>query len=220
MRTLFLVLPVIGLFFLGTISTSNADDLIVLGKGHSKIYVSNGTDNGFDFDRDGLTDFYVRAHFTGNSNQMYKVDIKTTDECVDGSTHEDARMKIGFTNTGLPYTWYTDGFTAWTSWFKSGRSDDPNKQIDLATVNYPPYNVPAIFPTSGDDVIQKNPKDKQGSFSHNTSIKELDGQSGWEDSVFFNAPPGDYLIWSIVPSDGTGNRCNGVAGIGFPIFVK
>ena len=37
-----------------------AVDLIVLGKGHAPIYVSNTTSTRFDFDNDGTTDYYVK----------------------------------------------------------------------------------------------------------------------------------------------------------------
>ena len=213
-----LILPIIGLFLVGTISTSNADELIILGKGHTKIYVSNGTSDRFDFNNDGLTDYYVKAHYTGTTNQVYKVDIKMTDECVDGSTYADAKMKIGFTNLRPPYTWYT-GWNVWTSWFKSERSGDLNKQIDLVDVFNPPLNVPVPFPITGDDVIQTRSNDKNGSFSHKTIIAELDNQPGWEDSVFFKAPSGNYLMWTILQADGS-EGCETLAGIGIPIFVQ
>jgi hypothetical protein len=213
-------LPVVAfLLFPSIIDTSYSDDFLVLGNGHAKIYVSNQTSGNFDFTNDELTDYYVKAHFTGNANQLYKVDIKIEDSCVDGDTYEDAKMKIGFSDVGFPIIWHTDGFEAWTPWFKSGRSTDLNKQIDLVVVSNPPqFNVPVPFPSSGDDVIQKNPKDKVGSFVHKASIEELDGQAGWEGSIHFNAPSGTYLMWSILPGDGT-EGCETQIGVTIPITI-
>lgn len=224
MKNHILFLPLIALLIsLGTFGTSHGDDFIVLGNGHAKIYVSNQDSGRFDFEPDGLTDFYVKAHFTGNANQLYKVDIKVEENCVDGATHDTAKMKVGFTNpTGLPLTWYTEGFEAWTSWFKSARSNDLNKQIDLVADGNPDhFNLPVLgYPVTGDDVIQKNPTDKTGFFEYKTSIKELDGQAGWEGSIHFNAPPGTYRMWSVLP--GAGNikeKCDTVDGITIPIII-
>ncbi|MEM3064904.1 MAG: hypothetical protein QW177_05975 [Candidatus Nitrosotenuis sp.] len=192
-------------------------DLIVLGNGHAPIYVSDKDAADFDFNSDGLIDYYVRAHYTGNSNQVYKVDYKMVDECVDGSTYEDAVLKLGFSTNDFWYfdrTWFTN-FDAWTPWFKAG-SNDSNKKIDLVSLSHGALPIP--FPSSGDDVIQNNGK-KNGSFTHKDSIPELDGQSGWEGSIFFRGPAGEYFMWTIHPASGT-SGCDTLAAFGIPIFIN
>jgi hypothetical protein len=202
-----------------------SDDLIVLGKGHAPIYVSNTDSGRFDFDNNGSTDYYVKAHYTGNSHQPLKIDYEIQDECVDlgpkdasnigGDTFDDAAMKIGFSKLSNPFVnWLVDDINVWNPWFKSKNNDD-NKLIDLAFVS--PTSTPYFDDdTRGDDVIVGS--GKQGSFQHFSSIKELDGQSGWEGSVFLNAPPGDYLLWTIHPGDGYGD-CDTLTGLGIPIFI-
>ncbi len=70
--------------------------------------------------------------------------------------------------------------------------------------------------TRGDDAIQGNKKN--GSFKHFSSVKELDGQSGWSGFVFLNAPPGDYISWTIHPAGGFGG-CDTLSGFGIPIYI-
>jgi hypothetical protein len=209
---------VVGLLvIIGSAQMSSAD-LIILGKGHAPIYVSDKDAGDFDFNNDGLIDYYVKAHFTGNSNQQYKVDYKIVDECVDGSTHEDAKMKLGFSSTDFfprDRTWFTD-FDAWTPWFKAAKND-ANKKIDL--VSLPKGKLPIPFPTSGDDVITSNTGDKKGSFTHKDSISELDDQAGWEGSIFFKGPPGEYRMWTIHPAGGI-SGCDTLAAFGIPIIIK
>lgn len=192
-------------------------DITVLGKGHAPIYVSDKSANDFDFNNDNLIDYYVRAHYTGNSNQVYKVDYKIIDECVDGSTYDDAKLKLGFSTTDLFYfdrTWFTN-FDVWTQWFKSGSNDD-NKRIDLISLSHGVLPIP--FPLSGDDIIQNKDK-KKGSFTHKNSIQELDGQAGWEGSVFFRGPPGEYYLWTIQPAGGIAG-CDRYAAIAIPIIIN
>lgn len=193
----------------------NGDDLIVIGKGHAPIYVSNSDTDRFDFSNDGQTDYYVKAHYTGNKNQMYKVDYKIQDECVDGNTFESAKMKLGFTDQNN--VWINDEIEAWTPWFKSAKSLDNNRKIDL--IYLPPGAIPIPYTSiiTGDDVIQGN--SKIGSFTHKDSIKELDGQSGWEGSIFFNAPIGNYTMQTIHPATGI-DGCDRLAALGIPIIVK
>jgi hypothetical protein len=192
-------------------------DLIVLGKGHAPIYVTDKDVGDYDFNNDGLIDYYVKAHFTGNSNQVYKVDYKMIDECVDGSTYEDAKLKLGFsTNDPLFFnrTWFTN-FEAWTPWFKAAKNDE-NKRIDL--VSLPHGALPIPFPSSGDDVIQSK-DNKKGSFTHKDSIPELDGQAGWEGSIFFRGQPGKYFMWTIHPATGI-SGCDTLAAFGIPIIIN
>ena len=195
----------------------SAADITVLGKGHAPIYVSDKSANDFDFNNDNLIDYYVRAHYVGNSNQVYKVDYKILDECVDGSTYADAKLKLGFSTNSFFYfdrTWFTN-FDVWTQWFKAGSNDD-NKRIDL--VSLPHGALPIPFPVSGDDVIQNKDK-KKGSFVHNSSIPELDGQAGWEGSVFFRGEPGQYYMWTIHPAGGI-SGCDRFASLGIPITIN
>lgn len=194
----------------------SAADLTVLGKGHAPIYVTDKSADDFDFNNDNLIDYHVRAHYTGNSNQVYKVDYKIIDECVDGSTYSDAKMKLGFSTTDIFFfdrDWFTN-FDVWTPWFKS---NDSNKRIDLISLPHGalPLNP---FPASGDDVIQSGDK-KNGSFTHEQSIPELDGQAGWEGSVFFRGNTGEYYIWTIHPAGGI-DGCDRFAAIGLPIIIK
>jgi hypothetical protein len=191
-------------------------DLTVLGKGHAPIYVTDKSIGDFDLNNDNLIDYHARVHYTGNSNQVYKVDYKLIDECVDGSTYSDATMKLGFSTTDIFFfdrTWFTN-FDVWTPWFKS---NDPDKRIDLISLPHGalPLNP---FPASGDDVIQNGDK-KNGSFTHKQSIPELDGQAGWEGSVFFRGNAGEYYIWTIHPAGGI-DGCDRFAAIGLPIIIK
>ncbi|HSB83560.1 MAG TPA: hypothetical protein VLD64_03640 [Nitrosarchaeum sp.] len=217
MIKLLLMLIGFGVLFIVTANYAYSDDLIVLGKGHSPVYISNSDSGRFDFSNDGLTDYYVKAHYTGNENQMYKVDYKIQDECVDGNNFEDAKMKLGF--TAQPNVWINEGIEAWTPWFKSPKSQDDNGLINL--VYLPPGTIPNSYPQSnnGEDVIQGLATQKQGSFTHKESIKELDNQSGWEGSILFNAPAGKYFMWTIHPATGI-DGCDRLAALGVPIIIK
>ncbi len=189
------------------------------GKASSPILILNSDNHWVDFNWDGLSDYYVKAHNTGKENKVYKVDYKFIDQCVDGSTHDEAVLKIGFSKYHPSYNdyyWLSDGFEAWTNWFKSSKADANNK-IDL--VDLPLGKLPIPFPTSGEDVIIKNENDKNGSFSHKNSIKQLDGQSGWEGSIYFHAPHGEYIFWTIHPAQGIAG-CDIIAAVGIPIIIK
>lgn len=216
-----LLLTLVSMMFIPAYS----DDLIVLGKGHAPIYVSNTDSGRFDFGADGKTDYYVRSHYTGNSHQPLKIDYKIQDECVDlgpqdasdvgGDTFDDAAMKIAFSNSTNPFSnWLIDDIHVWNTWFKTKNNDD-NNLIDLAFVST--TSVPYFDDdTRGDDVIVGS--GKHGSFQHFSSIKELDGQPGWVGSIFLNAPPGDYLLWTIHPGGGYG-WCDSLTGLGIPISI-
>jgi len=211
------LLLVTGLVVFSSAQMASAD-LIILGKGHAPIYVSDKDTRDFDFNNDGLIDYYVKAHYTGKSNQQYKVDYKIADECVDGGSYEDAKMKLGFSSSHFfpsDRIWSVD-FDAWTPWFKSPKND-ANSKIDL--VSLPKGALPIPFPTSGDDVITSNQGNKKGSFTHKANISELDGQAGWEGSIFFSGPPGEYRMWTIHPADGS-SGCNTLAAFGIPIIIK
>ncbi len=208
-------------------TSSFSDDLIVLGNGHAPIYLSNSDSGRFDFNFDGNADYFVKAHYTGNSHQKLKIDYKIQDECVDlgpkdesdvgGDTFDDAAMKMGFsTIPTLNRDWTIDDVEISNPWFKSFKNDH-NKKIDLAT--FADGYVVSSLPESGngDDVIQGN--GKKGSFKHYDSISELGGQSGWVGSVFINAPVGSFALWTLHPSGGYGG-CDSLSGFGIPIIIK
>lgn len=207
-------------------STSYSDDLIILGNGHAPIYMSNSDSGRYDLNFDGNADYFVKAHYTGNSHQKLKIDYKIQDECVDlgpkdapdvgGDTFDDAAMKIAFsTIPPLTRDWTIEDVTVTNSWFNSKKNDD-NKQIDLAL--FPDKFVPSVFPApeNGDNAIQGDAK--KSSFKHLDSISELGGQSGWVGSIFVNGPVGEYALWTIHPSGGFGG-CDSLSGFGIPIII-
>ena len=190
------------------------------GKDNSPIIIINSNSDWVDFNWDGLSDYYMKAHYTGKANKLYKVDLKFIDQCVDGSTHDEAVLKIGFTNQAFYYYdrfWISDGIEAWTPWFHSNKGTDQNNKIDLVVLPHGKNPIP--FPASGEDVIVKNQNENNGSFSHKNSIKQLDGQSGWEGTIHFNAPSGEYFFWAIHPAQGT-SGCDIIAAVGIPIIIK
>jgi len=186
-------------------SIGYSDNLIVLGNGHAPIYMSNSDSGRFDLDNDGNADYYVKAHYTGNSHQKLKVDYKIQDECVDLGP-KDASDMGGDT---------FDDVTITNSWFNSKKNDE-NKLINLAVFpdNFVPSNLPAS--ENGDNVIQSN--GKTSSFKHLDSISELGDQSGWVGTIFVNAPEGEYALWTLHPSGGYGG-CDGLSGFGIPIII-
>ena len=219
---LFLLIAVIGSSLL--FSTVYSDNLIVLGNGHAPIYMSNSDSGRFDLNWDGKADYFVKAHYLGNSHQKLKIDYKIQDECVDagpwdgqnigGDTFEDAAMKIGFSTTSYPRDWTIDEVTISNSWFNSKKNDE-NKQIDLVSLS--DGTIVSKLPVTGDNAIQGNKK--QGSFKHFDSIPELGGQSGWEGSIFLNAPAGNYALWTLHPSGGI-EGCDTLSGFGIPIIIS
>jgi len=209
-----------------SVSVGYSDDLIILGNGHAPIYMSNTDSGRFDLNSDGNADYFVKSHYTGNSNQKLKVDYKIQDECVDlgpkdasdvgGDTFNDAAMKIGFsTIPNANRDWTIDDVVITNFWFNS-KNNDANKQIDL--VSFPDGFVPSDLPPlgNGDDVIQGD--GKKGSFKHFDSVSELGGQSGWEGSIFVDGPVGNYSLWTLHPSGGRGG-CDGLSAFGIPIFI-
>ena len=208
-------------------SVGYSEDLIVLGNGHAPFYMSNSDNVFFDLNNDGNADYYVKAHFTGNSHQKLKIDYKIQDECVAlntkdapdvvGDTFDNAAMKIGFStiSDNNPDDWTIDDVIISNSWFNSKKNDD-NKQIDL--VSFSDGTIPSkSLPENGDDAIQGD--GKKGSFKHLDSISELGGQAGWSGSIFVDGPVGDYALWTIHPSAGT-EGCDLLSGLGIPISIK
>jgi hypothetical protein len=139
---------------------------------------------------------------------------------VNGEIHDDAAMKIGFSTQVRKSTeFFDEEFTATNKWFKK---HDLNKKIDLVVIN----SVSGYFefPTSGDDLIQKNPEDENGSFKFiPTSISELEGQSGWEGKFEFKGEPGDYNLnfWlPLTEPTNLGDSCNFVSSFNIPTTIN
>jgi len=172
-----------------------------------------------DLDSDGTIDVDITIKKPKNPMNPIKVKYQISDSCVHGSTHDTAAFKIGFTDQVHVFerTWFTEGFKVWNKWFLSKKSSDPNHMIDLVVL--PVGKVPVPFPASGDDVIQKNPNDKNGSFKHKSTIAILDGQDGWKGTVFFTGPPGDYFFWTIFPAEGLDAPCDTIAAFGIDLTL-
>jgi len=155
---------------------------------------------------DDLNDIFIKIENPGKSNKPIKVDIKIRDNCVNGITHDDATMKIAFSEEIFLPAFLTDEvFEITNKWFKK---NDDNKQIDPFT----DFTTFFEIPETGDDMIQKNPGDKKGSFEYNSvGISEIDGQTGWEGSFEFKGNPGEYQMnfWlqEIFPQS-QGDDCN------------
>lgn len=220
MKTLLLVLAGIASI---SMTSGYSDDLLIIGNGHAPIYFSNSTDMRLDMNGDLKADYFVKAHYIGNFNQQLKIDYRIQDECVDdgswdgqtigGDTFDDASLKFGLTSLGLH--WITEDVSISNSWFNSKKNDD-NRQIDLAY--FDDGVVPSIpFTSFGDDAIQGN--EKNGSFKHFDSIFELGDQSGWQGTIFLNAPAGNYRLWTIHPSEGI-DGCDRLSGLSIPIIIK
>lgn len=219
----------IGIAFLSLFfTTASSDDLIVLGNGHAPIYLSDSDSGRFDLDHDGNADYFVKAHYTGNSHQKLKIDYKLQDKCVAldskdfpdviGDTYDNAALKIGFsTIPAINRDWTIEEVTISNSWFNSKKNDD-NKQIDLTT--FPDGFIPSNLspPGNGDDAIQGD--GKKGSFKHFNSIPELNGQSGWKGTIFVNAPEGNYALWTLHPSSGEFGGCDQLSGFGIPVIIR
>jgi hypothetical protein len=211
------ILMVSTILAIGTMQASSAD-LVIRGNEHAPIYISDTDSGRFDFNNDGLDDYYVKAHYTGNQKQTYKIDYKIQDGCVSGSSYDSATMKFGFTQKEIDFSkrvWMTENIEVWNPWFRSALSTDLNHKIDLIAL--PVGAIPIPYPSSGDNVVVGSSKNNQGSFIHKDSIMELDGQAGWEGSIFFNAPSGEYFLHTIHPSQ---SSCGGLVSLGIPIIIK
>lgn len=187
----------------------------------------SNTDTGtYDAENDGLIDYFLTLHYPKNSKKPIQIDYVIQDECVDlgpkdssnigGDTFDDAGMKIGI-STNPPFApdreWITDDVLAWNDWFKS-KKNDQNKMIDL-------FYTDTSFPffeddVNGENVIQGN--ENGDSFTHFTSIDEIDGQSGWKGTVYFEVPSGDHILWTIHPSGGFGG-CDVLSGLGVLVSI-
>jgi hypothetical protein len=173
-----------------------------------------------DLDSNGTVDFDITIKKPKNPKNPIKVTYQISDSCVHGSTHDTAALKLGFTNPEPLFfnrVWLIDGFDVWNKWFLSKKSTDPNHRIDL--VDLPDGTVATPFPSSGDDVIQKNLNDNKGSFKHKTDMKILSGQDGWKGTIFFTGPAGDYFLWTIFPALGLDAPCDTFAAIGIELTI-
>jgi hypothetical protein len=170
-------------------------------------------------DLDGVIDVDIVIKKPKNPKNPIKVTYRISDSCVHGSTHDTAAFKLGFSDQALApeRIWFTEGFDVWNKWFLSKKSSDPNHMIDL--IDLPDGRVPVPFPASGDDVIQKNPNNKNGSFVHKSKIKILEGQAGWKGTVFFTGPQGDYFFWTIFPAEGLEAPCDTISAFGIDLTL-
>jgi len=173
-----------------------------------------------DFNWDGLDDVYLKVINPDKSNKPKQVQIKITGECVNGEIHDDAAMKIGFsTPDRLSTEFFDEEFTATNKWFKKHDSDKKINPVVITEVRE--Y---FSFPTSGDDLIQKNSEDENGSFKFiPTSISELEGQSGWEGKFEFKGEPGDYNLHFWLPltePTNQGDSCNFVSSFSIPTTIN
>ena len=101
----------------------------------------------------------------------------------------------------------------WNDWFKK-KNNDANQMVDL--IYSPVRSLPHLEDLDGDDVIQGGKK--KSSFEHSASISQLGGQSGWVGSLYFNAPSGDYLLWTVHPAGGI-DECDRLTALGVPITI-
>ena len=168
---------------------------------------------------DGIDDIYIKIKNPGKTNKSIKIDLKIRDICVNGVTHDDAAMKMAF-STGVfltPEGLVDEGFTITNKWFKK---NDENKKIDPFTT----FTTFFKLPDTGDDMIQKHPESKKGSFDYNEKgISEIGEQTGWEGSFEFEGNPGEYKMNFFLPltsPTNEGDDCNIIASIGIPITIK
>ena len=175
-----------------------------------------------DMNFDGTPDVYLKLINPGKTNQSSQIQIKITGDCVNGEIHDDAAMKIGFsTPVRLSTEFFDDEFKVTNKWFKT-KNHDSNKKIDLVVIT----SVAGYFsfPTTGDDLIQKNPKDKKGSFEFITSsIPELGEQPGWKGSFEFKGKPGNYSLVFFFPltePTNQGDSCNFVSSFSISTTIN
>ena len=178
-----------------------------------KIVELEGT---LDMNFDGIPDAYLKVVDPNKKNKPKQIQIKITGECVNGEIHDDARMKIGLSTPrtgpgkGMSTEFFNEEVHATNKWFKK---NDPNGKIDPAVITT--ISEYFSFPESGDDLIQKNPEDKKGSFDFTLEpISEIGDQSGWTGKFTLDAEPGDYELHFWFPlTEPTieGDSCNFVS---------
>ncbi len=174
-----------------------------------------------DMNFDGKDDAYLKIINPGKSNKATQVQIKITGECVNGKIHDDAAMKIGFTTpVGLSTEFFDEEFKVTNKWFKTKNHESNKKIKPVILTSVAEY---FSFPVSGDDLIQKNPKDKKGSFEFiPTAILELGDQPGWEGNFEFKGEPGYYYLRFFFPltePTNQGDSCNFVSSFSVPTTI-
>jgi len=177
-----------------------------------------------DGNLDGKIDYFYTIKYDGKKSPNYELQIKAADGCVGGSTFDDARMKIGFSNrftSQQNLEWVLEGFDVWTD-KKSAKKQLLDETISL--IDLPNKVNLKFFPSSGDDVIFAAEKIKKSVFKHENKVKKLDKQSGWKGSIFFDIPEGEYVVWTAQPAfdtDPYGDICGGFAGLGIhlPLLI-
>ena len=173
-----------------------------------------------DMNFDGVPDAYLKIIDPDKKNKPKQVQLKITGECVNGITHDDARMKIGVSvpdpGPGLfPLEFFDEEIHATNKWFKK---NDPNKKIDPVVIS----TIAEFFsfPDSGNDLIQKNPDQEKGSFDFTLEpISEIGDQSGWTGKFTLDAEPGDYALHFWFPLTAPtieGDSCNFVSSFSVP----
>jgi len=182
-----------------------------------KIVELEGT---LDMNFDKIPDAYLKIVDPNKKNKPKEIQLKITGECVNGINHDDARMKIGVSvpdpGPGLfPLEFFDEEVHATNEWFEE---NDPNEKIDPAVIS----TIAEFFsfPDSGDDLIQKNPEDEEGSFDFTLEpISEIGDQSGWTGKFTLDAEPGDYALHFWFPlTEPTieGDSCNFVSSFSIP----
>lgn len=182
-----------------------------------KIVELEGVD---DMNFDGIPDVYLKIVEPGKQNKPKELHMKITGECVNGETHDDAAMKIGFsTQVVRSLEFFDDEVTATNKWFKKY---DLNKKIDPVIIST--VNEYAHFPVSGDDIIQKNPGNKIGSFEFNPNpISIIGDQTGWEGKFVFDGVPGDYHLnfwFPLTEPTNQGDSCNFVSSFSIDTTIN
>jgi tetratricopeptide (TPR) repeat protein len=169
-----------------------------------------------DMNFDNIPDVYLKVSKSAKDNKPKLLEMKITGECVNGSNHNDARMKIGLsTPIRLSTEFFDGGFDATNKWFKQ---NDPDKRIDPVVITT--ISEYFSFPESGDDLIQINDETGKGSFDFTSDpINEIGDQSGWTGKFTFDGEPGDYSLHFWFPlTEPTidGDNCNFVSNFSIP----
>ncbi len=177
-----------------------------------------------DFNFDGIPDVYLKVVDPNKKNKPKQIHMKITGECVNGISHDDARMKIGVSvpdpGPGLfPLEFFDEKIHATNKWFKK---NDPNEKIDPAVIST--ISEFFSFPASGDDLIQKNPENKKGSFNFTLEpISEIGDQGGWSGKFTLDGEPGDYALhfwFPLTEPTNQGDSCNFVSSFSIPTTIN
>ncbi len=169
-----------------------------------------------DMNSDNIPDVYLKVSKLTKENKPKLLEMKINSECVNGITHDDARMKIGLsTPVNLSTEFFDKGFKATNKWFKENDPDERINPVIITTVaEY------FSFPASGDDLIQINPGNEAGSFDFTTEpISEIGEQSGWTGKFTFDGKPGDYSLhfwFPLTEPTNEGDSCNFLSNFSIP----